>query len=127
MASVRLAPLVLFVLATSIMFSVKNIEAADCSGACSVFEKPPCRSRDCFCIPMGIFVGVCISPFGLSAAAKMIDEHPNLCKSDEECMKKGSGNFCAPYPNHYMNYGWCFNFGSDELKGFLAMARAISK
>ncbi|ESW05724.1 hypothetical protein PHAVU_011G204300 [Phaseolus vulgaris] len=65
--------------------------------------------------------------FQVSAAAKMIDEHPNLCQSDEECIKKGSGNFCAPYPNHYMDYGLCFNSASDQLKGFLAMPTAISK
>nr|XP_007133732.1 hypothetical protein PHAVU_011G204500g [Phaseolus vulgaris]ESW05726.1 hypothetical protein PHAVU_011G204500g [Phaseolus vulgaris] len=74
-----------------------------------------------------LFVGSCIHPTGLSAAAKMIDEHPNLCQFHEECMKKGSGNFCARYPNHYMDYGWCFNSDSDALKGFLAMPRAISK
>jgi len=91
---------------------MKNIEAVDCSGACPPFEKEPCGSRDCRCIPVGQYIGFCVSPFGLSAAAKMIDEHPNLCQSDEECIKKGSGNFCAPYPNHYVDYGWCFNSGS---------------
>ncbi|KAL9298324.1 hypothetical protein ACSQ67_024220 [Phaseolus vulgaris] len=75
-------------------------------------------------VPHDPFTGFCA---GLSSVAKMIDEHPNLCQSDEECMKKGSGNFCARYPNHYMDYGWCFNSGSEELKGFLAMPRAISK
>ena len=128
MAFLRLAPLILFFLATSIMFSMKKIEAVDCSGACSPFEMPPCGSRDCRCVPIGLFVGFCIYPVHLSSSvAKVIDEHPNLCQSHEECIKKGSGNFCARYPNHYMDYGWCFNSDSDQLKGFLAMPRAISK
>jgi len=108
------------------MFPMK-IEAVDCSGACSPFEVPPCGSRDCRCIPIALFVGFCIYPTGLSSVSKMIDEHPNLCQSHGECIKKGSGNFCARYPNHYVDYGWCFNSGSEELKGFLAMPRAISK
>nr|AGV54160.1 albumin-1C [Phaseolus vulgaris]AGV54295.1 albumin-1C [Phaseolus vulgaris] len=127
MGYVRVAPLALFLLATSMMFSMKKIEAVVCSGVCSPFEMPPCGSSDCRCVPYGLFIGSCIHPTGLSAAAKMIDEHPNLCQSHEECMKKGSGNFCARYPNHYMDYGWCFNSDSDALKGFLAMPRAISK
>ncbi|KAK7343099.1 hypothetical protein VNO80_26062 [Phaseolus coccineus] len=126
MADVRLAPLALFLLATSTMFSMKKIEAVDCSGVCSPFEMAPCGSSDCRCVPVGLVVGYCIDPNGLSSAAKMIDEHPNLCQSDEECRKKGSGNFCARYPNHYVDYGWCFNSDSEELKSFLAMPRAIS-
>ncbi|ESW05725.1 hypothetical protein PHAVU_011G204400 [Phaseolus vulgaris] len=132
MGFVRVAPLALFFLATSIlvMFSMKNIEAVDCSGACSpASHEPPCGSSDCRCFPViAPFVGTCYHPTALSSSvAKMIDEDPNLCESDEECIKKGTGNFCARYPNHYVDYGWCFNSGSDELKGFLAMPTAISK
>ncbi|BAT79266.1 hypothetical protein LR48_Vigan04g142200 [Vigna angularis] len=128
MAYARLAPLALYLLATSIMFPMKKIEAADCSGACSPFQMPPCGSTDCLCIPAGLlFVGYCTYPSGLSSVAKMIDEHPNLCQSDDECMKKGSGNFCARYPNNYMDYGWCFDSDSEALKGFLAMPAAITK
>ncbi|KAK7405720.1 hypothetical protein VNO78_07328 [Psophocarpus tetragonolobus] len=107
----------------------KKIEAIDCSGVCSPFEMPPCGSTDCHCIPWGLFIGKCIYPIGgLASVAKMIDEHPNLCQSHDECMKKGSGNFCARYPNHYMDYGWCFNSHSQELKNFLKMpAVAIAK
>jgi len=112
----------------SVMFSTKNIEAAYCSDVCSPFDMPPCGSRDCVCIPFVPFVGLCLHPIGLSSSvAKMIDEHPNLCESDEECIKKGTGNFCAPYPNPHIDHGWCFNSGSEELKGFLAMPTAISK
>jgi len=109
------------------MFPMKKIEAVDCSGACSPFEVPPCGSRDCRCIPVGLVVGFCIYPTGLSSVAKMIEEHPNLCESDDECMKKGSGNFCARYPNNYIDYGWCFDSDSQALKGFLAMPAAITK
>ncbi|KAL2326392.1 hypothetical protein Fmac_025450 [Flemingia macrophylla] len=104
-----------------------KIDAADCSGVCSPFEMPPCGSRDCRCIPVGLFIGYCTYPSGLSSVAKMIDEHPNLCQSHDECMKKGSGNFCARYPNNYIDYGWCFDSDSEALKGFLAMPRAIPK
>ncbi|XP_068486198.1 albumin-1-like [Phaseolus vulgaris] len=132
MGYARVAPLALFLLATSIMFSTKNIEAAHCVGACSMLDEAPCGSSDCSCYPtVGPFLGLCKGLFGptqlSSSVAKMIDEHPNLCQSHEECMKKGSGNFCAPYPKHYMDYGWCVNSDSEELKSFLAMPRAISK
>ncbi|BAT89289.1 hypothetical protein LR48_Vigan08g002800 [Vigna angularis] len=126
MAYVRLAPLALFLLATSTMFPMKKIEAVECSGACSPFEMPPCRSTDCRCVPVALVGGFCIYPTGLSSVAKMIDEHPNLCQSDDECMKKGSGNFCARYPNHYVDYGWCFDSDSEALKGFLAMHSKVS-
>ena len=109
------------------MFPMEKIEAVDCSGACSPFEVPPCGSRDCRCIPVALFVGFCTYPSGLSSLAKTIDEHPNLCQSHDECMKKGSGNFCARYPSDYMDYGWCFNSDSEALKGFLAMPGAISE
>ena len=103
-----------------VMFSTKKIEAGECPYKLCTPRVP--------CVPSCVcFLGTCISRSRVSAAAKMIDEHPNLCKSDEECMKKGSGNFCAPYPNHYMDYGWCVNTDSEELKSFLAMPRAISK
>ncbi|RDX86762.1 hypothetical protein CR513_31866, partial [Mucuna pruriens] len=113
MAYVRLAPLALFVLATSLMFPMKKIEAVTCSGWCSPFEVPPCRSLEC---------RTCIYPTGLGTALKMIDEHPNLCQSHDECTKKGSGNFCARYPSPYVDYGWCFDSDSESLQGFLAMS-----
>jgi len=109
------------------MFPMKKIEAVVCSGACSPFEMPPCGSGDCRCIPIGLFVGFCTNPSGFSSVAKMIEEHPNLCQSDDECVKKGSGNFCARYPNNYIDYGWCFHSDSEALQGFLAMPATITK
>ncbi|TKY68513.1 Albumin-1 protein [Spatholobus suberectus] len=126
MAYARLATLAVFLLATFLMFPMKQT-AADCSGACSPFEMPPCGSADCRCIPWGLFVGQCINPTGLVSVAKMIDEHANLCQSHDECMKKGSGNFCARYPNPHIEYGWCINSGSEALQGFLKMPTAIAE
>ncbi|KAL9298319.1 hypothetical protein ACSQ67_024215 [Phaseolus vulgaris] len=125
MGYVRIAPLALFLLATSIMFSMKNIEAGECPKACSPNTRQPCGSSGCYCMPT-LEGGVCLRGI-LPPVAKMIDEHPNLCKSHDECIKKGSGNFCAPYPNHYMDYGWCFTSDAEELKSFLVMPREISK
>ncbi|XP_017432430.1 albumin-1 isoform X2 [Vigna angularis] len=79
-----------------------------------------------YLLATSILSGLCINSNGLSSVAKMIDEHPNLCKSDDECMKKGSGNFCARYPNTDIDYGWCFDSDSEALKGFLAMPAAIT-
>ncbi|KAK7358094.1 hypothetical protein VNO77_00015 [Canavalia gladiata] len=124
MAYVKACSFGLFLLATYLMFPMKKIEATDCSGACSPFEMPPCGSSDCRCIPVGLFVGFCTYPSGLASVANMIEKHPNLCQSHDECIKKGSGNFCARYPNHYIDYGWCFDSDSEALKGFLKMPTA---
>lgn len=104
--------------------------AADCSGVCSPFEMPPCGSTDCRCVPWGLFVGQCIDPTGtgLESVAKMIDQHSNLCQSHDECTKKGSGNFCARYPNPHIEYGWCINNSDSEAsKGFLKMPTATAE
>ncbi|VFR02431.1 unnamed protein product [Cuscuta campestris] len=88
----------------------KRARGADCSGVCSPFESPPCGSTDCRCIPWGLFVGQCVYPSGVDERQRrMAEEHPNLCQSDEECMKKGSGDLCARYPNPDIEYGWCIN------------------
>lgn len=48
---------------------------------------------------------------------KLIEEHPNLCQSHADCTKKGSGSFCARYPNPDIEYGWCFvsNSKADDF------------
>ncbi|TKY68514.1 Albumin-1 protein [Spatholobus suberectus] len=128
MAYVKLASLAVFLLATSLMFPMKKVEAVDCSGVCSPFQMPPCGSTDCRCIPWGLFAGQCINPIGgVASFAKMIDEHPNLCQSNDECMKKGSGNFCARYPNPHIEYGWCINSYTEALKSFLKMPTATAE
>ncbi|RDX95698.1 hypothetical protein CR513_21739, partial [Mucuna pruriens] len=143
MAFARFAPLAVFLLATFciiylcicsnfgmiflVMFPTKKIEAVTCNGSCSPFEMPPCHSTDCRCVPWGLFIGQCIHPTGHASVAKMIEEHPNLCQSNDECMKKGSGNFCARYPNPHIEYGWCIAANSEALKGFLKMPVEIAK
>ncbi|RDX87524.1 hypothetical protein CR513_30995, partial [Mucuna pruriens] len=106
MAYVRLAPLAVFLLATSCIYTLPN-----------VFDEED-RSSNLFRYPSGL---------GDASVTKMIDAHPNLCQSNDECMKKGNGNFCARYPNPYVDYGWCFNSDSQELKDFFKMPVAIAK
>ncbi|CAJ1978358.1 unnamed protein product, partial [Sphenostylis stenocarpa] len=99
MALLRLAPFALLFLA-SMVFSMKNIEAG-CLGWCNP-NKPNSCGSSCKCyfapLPMG---GVC----GKKSLKKTIEEHPNICVSDNDCVKKGSGDFCAPYPYENVDYG----------------------
>ncbi|KEH25315.1 putative albumin I [Medicago truncatula] len=117
MAYVRLIPLVVFLLAIFSTFSMKKLViAADCSGICSPFEMPPCRSSDCRCIPIALIGGFCINP--ISSIMKMVEEHPNLCQSHVDCTKKKSGSFCARYPNPNIEYGWYFASNSEARDVF---------
>ncbi|KEH34665.1 putative albumin I chain a [Medicago truncatula] len=50
----------------------------------------------------------------LSTIKKKVEEQPNLCWSHDECTKKGSGNYCARFPNSDIKYGWCFASISEE-------------
>ncbi|RDX97116.1 hypothetical protein CR513_20165, partial [Mucuna pruriens] len=110
MAYVRLAPLALFLLATSLMFSTKRINAEVCpAGPCSPLDILPCGSPKCSCVPHPFLHSSEVASF-----AKMVDKHLSLCQSHDECMKKGSGNFCARYSNPRMAYGLCIN--SEVLK-----------
>ncbi|CAH9123098.1 unnamed protein product [Cuscuta epithymum] len=115
-----------FFIATSY---VLGIASASCNGrdVCSPFEMPPCGdSTNCRCIPWGLVAGQCITP-RLASVAKRIEDHPNLCQSNEECFKKGSGDFCARYPNPHIDYGWCINssysnnYEDSSQNGFLKM------
>lgn len=99
------------------LFPMKKVGATDCSGICSPFEMPPCRSSDCRCIPIVLVGGYCINPIS-PAATKMVEEHPNLCHSHTDCTKKGSGSFCARYPNPDIEYGWCFDSNSEAQDVF---------
>lgn len=91
---------------------MKKIEAANCKGSCSPFESTPCYSSSCTCIPKSSYEGYCYA-YPSVAVMKMVEEHPNLCQSHAECTKKGSGSFCALYPNHDIKYGWCFTSKSE--------------
>ena len=97
---------------------------ASCNGRdwCSPFEVPPCGdAQNCRCVPWLLFGGSCIHPTGNASVAKMINEHPNLCQSNDECIKKESGNFCARYSNPDIEYGWCLNSDSEVIKSFMKM------
>ncbi|CAH9122961.1 unnamed protein product [Cuscuta epithymum] len=123
----HLAPFSALLVASFLMMTTMfGMGAAECNGhsVCSPFEMPPCGdSNVCRCIPWGLFVGQCIYPNSLEVAKK-IEEHPNLCQSSGECMKKGSGNHCAAFPNPEIQYGWCINNSSDAFNGFLKMMPA---
>ncbi|RDX74561.1 hypothetical protein CR513_45680, partial [Mucuna pruriens] len=141
MAYVRLAPLALFLLATScihvyicsnfvisflVMFTPKKINAEGCGSICSPSADNPCSSSECSCVPHPFLrIFYCADPSEVASSAKMVDKHPSLCQSHDECIKKGNGNFCARYPNPGMDYGLCVN--SETLKGFLKMPTATTE
>lgn len=67
----------------------------------------------------------------------MVEQHPHICESHVDCTRKGSGNFCAIYPNLDTKYGWCFdsnshaeasfkNLLSSQFSNLLNMPSAIS-
>ncbi|MCH81213.1 albumin [Trifolium medium] len=114
MTYAKLAPLAVFLLATFLMFPTKNVEA--CGGLCSVFDsRPVCGGGGCTCMfywyaPV---MGECQSIHNAmrqSINDTMVEESPYLCNSHADCTIKGSGSFCARYPNNPYNvkYGWCF-------------------
>nr|QMV80770.1 cyclotide precursor [Clitoria ternatea] len=109
MTYVRLAPLIVIFL---LLPSVKNTEAVDgfCLETCVIL---PCFSSVAGCYCHG---STCMRGTTIASMAKTIDEHRNLCQTHEDCITKKSGNFCARFPNHNINYGWCFN---AESEGFL--------
>jgi len=88
------------------MFPMKNVEASCEDNFCaSPFGQ---CGAGCFCIPeAGCIPGL------HKDAVKKIGEHPNLCESHVECKKKGSGSFCARFPNLDVDYGWCFASKSE--------------
>ncbi|RDX95478.1 hypothetical protein CR513_21992, partial [Mucuna pruriens] len=136
MAYVRLAPLALFLLATScihvyicsnfailflVMFTPKKINAENCGSLCSLFTG--CSSKECVCWPE--YLPPTLEPTYVCIHVKMADQNPSLCQSHDECIKNGSGNFCARHPNPGMDYGMCVNSGAR--KDFLKMPTASSE
>nr|C0HKG0.1 RecName: Full=Cliotide T9; Flags: Precursor [Clitoria ternatea] len=116
MAYVRLACLaVIFFFAASVMFTV---EAGIPCGESCVFI--PCLTTvvGCSCKNK-----VCYNNHVIAAEANSIDDHHLLCQSHDDCIKKGTGNFCAPFLDHACQYGWCFRAESEGylLKDFLKM------
>ncbi|CAJ1978357.1 unnamed protein product [Sphenostylis stenocarpa] len=117
MAFVRLAPLALPFL-VSFLLTMKSTEAVFCYGGCSLTEKNSCGSTECTCIAFGPVATTCVNQREVASLAKTF---PNLCLSHDDCLMKGSGNFCARSPHQYVDYGWCFdsNSNSPALKTFL--------
>jgi hypothetical protein len=95
--------------------------AEDCSGICSPFQMPPCPSSNCRCIPVVLVGGNCVDPSS-PTITKMVEEHANLCQSHADCTKKGSGSFCARYPNPDIEYGWCFSSSSRAQEVFFKIS-----
>ncbi|GAU25859.1 hypothetical protein TSUD_164000 [Trifolium subterraneum] len=96
---------------------MKNVDA--CSGWCSPFEMPyPCGDRSCLCFPWLLFGGSCRYQTGSESITKMVEEHPNLCQSHDQCLEKKSGSFCARYPNPDIPYGWCFDSKAEAERAF---------
>ncbi|CAJ1834557.1 unnamed protein product [Sphenostylis stenocarpa] len=106
---------------------MKSVESVSCIGPCRVTDATPCNSASCTCIPAFIFSAFGACGDGVESFEKTIDEHPNLCLSHHDCVKKGSGNFCALYPSQHVHYGWCFHSDSQALKSFLALSQANGK
>lgn len=120
------------------MFSMNKVEAVSCSGYCSVFDTPQkCDPIECVCVPVPLPLGgLCLSRSS-GSVMELVKEHPNLCQSHVDCTKKGSGSFCARFPNADIEYGWCLvsNIGVGEFmkniynsntKGSLKMPTSIT-
>nr|P86842.3 RecName: Full=Cyclotide cter-B; Flags: Precursor [Clitoria ternatea]AEK26412.1 cyclotide precursor cter B [Clitoria ternatea] len=113
------AHVVLFLVATSVIFTVKKTEAGvPCAESCVWIPCTVTALLGCSCKDK-----VCYLNHVIAFEAKTMDEHHLLCQSHEDCYKKGSGNFCAPFFNHDVKYGWCFRaeFEGYLLKDFLKM------
>nr|ALL96759.1 albumin 1 [Clitoria ternatea] len=115
MAFARLA--VIFFLAASVMFAVKETQAGiPCGESCVYIPCTVTALLGCSCKDK-----VCYKNHVIAAEANTVDEHHLLCQSHEDCFKKGAGNFCAPFLGHDVKYGWCFRAESEGflLKDFL--------
>nr|QMV80721.1 cyclotide precursor [Clitoria ternatea] len=120
MAYVRLTSLaVVFFIATSVMFTLKKTEGGlpICGETCF---KTKCYTKGCSCS-----YPVCKRNHIIALEAKTVDEHRLLCESHEDCFKKGTGNYCASFPNSDIHFGWCFYAESEGylLKDFLKMSK----
>ncbi|KEH34658.1 putative albumin I chain a [Medicago truncatula] len=117
MTYVKLAPFAVFMLAAFLIFPMKKVEAAFCF-------RVPCNpdygcNGDCVCaltwhpvVPMY----ECYDPRSYAELKKKVEEPPKLCWSHAECTKKGSGNYCARFPN--LQYGLCFPSVSEAVNAF---------
>nr|G1CWH1.1 RecName: Full=Cliotide T2; Flags: Precursor [Clitoria ternatea]AEK26403.1 cyclotide precursor cliotide T2 [Clitoria ternatea] len=121
MAYVRLTSLaVLFFLAASVMLNVKKTEGGEflkCGESCVQGE---CYTPGCSCD-----WPICKKNHIIATNAKTVNQHRLLCESHEDCFKKGTGNYCAFFPDSDVHFGWCFYAESDGylLKDFFKMSK----
>nr|AML32988.1 cliotide T29 [Clitoria ternatea] len=119
MAYLRLAPLaVIFFFA--VMFAVKKTEGGDplkCGESCFAGK---CYTPGCTCE-----YPICMNNHIIALDAKTMDQHRLLCESHEDCLMKRTGNYCAPFPDSDIHFGWCFHAESEGylLKDFLKMSK----
>ena len=122
MASVKLASTVVF-LATILMFPMTKIEACE-NFWCTIFNGYHCSSG-CGCIAAAGLAGFCRPQLTIT---KAVEEHPNLCQSHHDCIKKGTGSLCAYYPNSELQHGWCFTSNVEAEQYFEVLSNlAINK
>jgi hypothetical protein len=69
----------------------------------------------CFVTDALTLPGFCAT---LISIEKKVEELPNLCWSHAECIRKGSGNYCAHLPNSDIKYGFCFASISNAEDAF---------
>lgn len=65
----------------------------------------PVKDVDMRNVTAGGLAGFCRPQLTIT---KAVEEHPNLCQSNNDCIKKGTGSLCAYYPNSELQHGWCF-------------------
>ncbi|XP_058752171.1 albumin-1-like [Vicia villosa] len=130
MAYAKVSLLPLFLLATLvIIFPIKKVEA-DCNDKICSFQRSTCGAG-CLCLPG---IDFCMNA---SLVMKIVKKHPKLCESHADCTRKGSGSFCAYYPNSDIKYGVCFdsnshaeasfkNALSSEFSNLLKMSSAVA-
>ncbi|KAK2418337.1 hypothetical protein QL285_040548 [Trifolium repens] len=79
----------------------------------------------CGCLAYSILVGNCI---GSELFKKAVSDHYNLCESDDDCIKKGSGSICAYYPNStVLQHGWCFTSNVEAESYFEVLSNPALK
>jgi hypothetical protein len=110
------------------MFSMKKVEG--CAQTwCYLWDGwKGCNfegSHSCSCLAYTIVAGNCL---GHSLFKKAVSEHYNLCESDDDCIKKGSGSICAYYPNStVLQHGWCFTSNVEAESYFEVLSNPALK
>nr|QMV80766.1 cyclotide precursor [Clitoria ternatea] len=120
-----MAYLRLFTLAAVIFFFAASVEKTKADLICSsTCLHTPCKASVCYCKN-----AVCYKNHVIAATSNSVNDYYLLCQSHEDCIIKESGNFCAPFLEHDVAYGWCFYAESEGylLKDFLNIPEDIVK